>query len=416
MEIAFFSESYLPTRDGVSTVVSGLARALHRAGHSVRVYTPNPVKGAAPEHLDVDGSSVIRARSVPVPLYGEYRWAVFPFAQLRGERFREDVDIIHLHTPGIMGSTAFLSARYFDKPLVGTFHTNVWAMRESFPSTPLVQMFFRAAWWYSLGTYWRCDVTTAPTALALDQLVRATRKPFRHAPEVIPNGIEVDRFHPGIREPDWRTRCGLPNGPLVTYLGRLTQDKGVHRFLDAVSAVSEKADFSAVVAGKGPEECRVRERLESDPVLARRVRFLGPVAEEEKPALLAQSDIFVLPSTSDTSSIALLEAMACGAACIASDEGGPREIITPGVTGRLFSVRDPEALPSTLAELLDRPAERARYANAATAFVRESASIDATARRFISLYEHLIAGRSDRAARIRGRPSGGGPKGGPPVP
>lgn len=402
MEIAFFSDSYAPTKDGVAMVVSALARALRRRGHGIRVYTPNPVKGAPPERVEVDGIPVIRTRSLPVPLYGEYRWALFPFAQLRGERFREEVDVIHLHTPGIMGSAAFLASRHYRKPLVGTFHTNVWAMRGSFPGKALVQLFFRAAWWYSLGTYWRCDVATAPTALARDELVAASRKPFHRAVEVVPNGIEVARFHPGLGVPDWRARCGLPEGPLVTYLGRLTQDKGVHRFLDAVAALAPSSSFSAVVGGSGPEEGSVRARIASDPSLSRRVRFLGPVAEEEKGALLAQTDVFVLPSTSDTSSVALLEAMACGASCVASDEGGPREIVADGRTGRLVSVRTPGAVARAIGELLDHPEERARYAAAGTDFVREHASIDVTARRFISLYEHLLSERSHGAARQPG--------------
>jgi 1,2-diacylglycerol 3-alpha-glucosyltransferase len=402
MEIAFFSESYLPTKDGVAMVVSSLARALKRAGHGVRVFAPNPVHGSRSEHVEVDGIPVVQVRSLPVPLYPEYRWALFPFNQMRGEHLREEVDVIHLHTAGIMGSAAFLAARHFDKPLVGTFHTDVWAMRGSFPPNLLVQLFFRAARWYSLGTYYRCDVTTAPTEHAKEELVRASRKPFHRPVEIVPNGIEVERFHPHIDRPDWRARCGLPEVPLVTYLGRLTQDKGVHRFLDAVSSLSPRADFSAVVGGAGPEEARVRERIRTDPTLAGRVRFLGPVAEEEKPALLSQTDVFVLPSTSDTASIALLEAMACGASCVASDVGGPAELVDDGVTGRLVPVLRPGALPGAIGDLLDRPAERAKYALAAERFVRANASIDVTARRFISLYEHLISERVGRVDRVAG--------------
>ena len=402
MEIAFFSESYTPTPDGVASVVSALARSLHRLGHGVRVFTPNPTKGAPPTHTVVDGIPVVRVRSVPVPLYGEYRWAVFPFAQLRGAHLADEVDVLHLHTPGIMGSTAFLASRHFRKPLVGTFHTNVWAMRGSFPATPLVRWFFRAAWWYSLGTYWRCDVTTAPTEAARGELVRASRKPFRRPIEIVPNGIELERFHPGIATPNWRVRCGLPDGPLVTYLGRLTQDKGVHRFLDAIRAEIGRADFSAIVAGAGPEEANVLARLRADPELGRRVRFVGRVAEEEKAALLAQSQLFVLPSISDTSSMALLEAMACGAAVVATDQGGPGELVVDGVNGRRVPAADPRALAESIRSLLDAPAEARRIAAAGREFVARSASIDATARRFISLYELLRKENPRGAARVAG--------------
>ncbi|MCI4362151.1 MAG: glycosyltransferase [Thermoplasmata archaeon] len=376
--------------------MSALAGALTRLGHHVRVYAPNPVVGAGPEHAVVDGVPVLRVRSLPVPLYQEYRWALWPFPALRGERIAEDVDVIHLHTPGIMGSAAFLSARRWHKPLVGTFHTNVWEMRHSFPTTLPVRMFFRAAWWYTLGTYTRCDVVTAPTIPARDALVRSSRKPFDRPVEVVPNGIEVDRFRPGITRPDWRARCGLPDAPLATYLGRLTQDKGVHRFLDAVAALADRTDVSAIIGGVGPEEAAVRARIAEDPRLTRQVRYVGPVAEEEKAALLAQSDLFVLPSTSDTSSVALLEAMACGAAPVVSDVGGPSAIVRDGETGRLVPVLREGALAQAISGLLDDGAERRRLAAAARAWVVSSASIDATARRFISLYELLLSERRHR--------------------
>jgi glycosyltransferase involved in cell wall biosynthesis len=371
--------------------VSALARALTRRGHRVRVYAPNPIVGAPPAREVVDGVPVVRVRSLPVPLYHQYRWPLWPFGSLRADGLAKEVDVLHLHTPGMLGSAAFLSARHYGKPLVGTFHTNVWEMRHSFPPTPLVRMFFRAAWWYSLGTYSRCDVVTAPTAPARDALIHGSRKKFARPIEVVPNGIEVDRFHPGVTTPDWRARCGLPDGPLVTYLGRLTQDKGVHRFLDAIAAIAGRVDVTAVVGGVGPEERAVRERLAGDPALRARVRYVGPVAEEEKAALLSQSDLFVLPSTSDTSSIAILEAMACGATCLASDVGGPSEIVQDGRTGRLVPVRTPSALSSAMLALVEDGAERHRLAETARRWVVESASIEITARRFISLYELLLS-------------------------
>jgi glycosyltransferase involved in cell wall biosynthesis len=386
MRIAFFTESYLPTRDGVSAVVSGLAQTLQRLGHSVRVFAPHPVVGASPETTEVDGVPVVHVRSIPVPVYHEYRWGLFPIAQLHGQHLR-DVDLIHLHTPGIVGSTGFLASRYYRKPVVGTFHTNVWEMRRSFGGGPLAWLFFQSAWRWTLGTYWRCDLTTAPTAAARDALLEHASKPFHRPIEVVPHGIDLEEFHPGLAVPDWRERCGLGEGPMVTYLGRLTVDKGIHRFLDAVSDAAARRPLVAIVGGTGPEESEVRRRLRSEPVLARQVRYVGPVAEAEKAALLGQSDLFVLPSTSDTASIVLLEAMACGTPCLASSVGGPAEIVEEGRTGMRVDPRDRAALSGALVALLD-DAPRRRHA-----------SIEATARRFISLYELLLNEGPRRAAR-----------------
>ncbi|MGA8542293.1 MAG: glycosyltransferase, partial [Thermoplasmata archaeon] len=317
MRVVFFTDSYVPMRDGVAIVTEGLARSLQRLGHSVRVFAPNPIVGAPTEEVEMDGIPVTRVRSLPVPLYPQYRWPLNPFALLREHRGAGDADIVHLHSPGGIGSAGFLTSRRFHLPLVGTFHTNIREMQSSVPARFLVPTFFRVAAWYNLGTYWRCDVATTPSYAARDVLLSTASKPFRHPIEVVPNGIDVDRFRPGIRVPDWRARCGLPDDPLVTYLGRLTIDKGVHRFLDALSEALPRINFTAIIGGQGPEEAAVRMRLAAEPQLAERVRYVGPITEEEKPSLLSQSDLFVLPSTSDTSSIALLEAMASGAAVLA---------------------------------------------------------------------------------------------------
>ncbi len=391
MEIAFFTDSFLPTRDGVAAVTSALARELQAQGHAVTVFAPNPTSGAPPDEVQVEDIPVVRVRSLPVPLYSEYHWGLFPFAQLRGRDFGNRFDVVHLHTPGMMGSTAFLAARHFGMPLVGTFHTNVAEMRESFPSNLWVRLFFWAATEFSLGIYYRCDLTTVPTEPAREWLLGHSTKRYRRAPEVVPNGIEVERFRPGLSVPDWRERCGLPSAPLVTYLGRLTIDKGIHRFLDALSELPARQEFVGIVGGTGPEEASVRARLRVDARLAGRVRFVGPVAEAEKPALLAQSDLFVLPSTSDTSSIALLEAMACGTPCLASDQGGLRDLLQDRSTGRLVSVAAPGALATAIGELLEHPAERARLGRAALVYVRREASIARTATRFIALYELLLS-------------------------
>ncbi len=401
MEIQFYTDSYPPMQDGVAAMTSGLARTLVRLGHSVRVIAPNTLRGAPPSEDWVDGVHVRRVRSVPVPLYGQYHWPVFPFGAPRGDWSARDADVIHLHTPGMLGTLAFLMSRRFHRPLVGTFHTNIKEMQGSVPSKFLVPFFFRVAWWYNLGTYFRCDVTTTPTAAARDALLAGARKPFRRPVEVIPNGIDARRFRPDSRVPDWRARCGLPDGPLATFLGRLTVDKGVHRFLDAVAETDGRSDLVAIVAGTGPEEPSVRQRIASDPRLGRRVRYVGPVVEEEKAALLAQTDLFVLPSTSDTSSVALLEAMACGSMVVAPDSGGPAEIVDDGVTGRRVPMLEPGALGSALRELAGQPDVRQAVGRRASQFVRDHASLEMTARRFISLYSLL---GSERAGPVPGTP------------
>lgn len=400
MDIAFFTDSYLPTRDGVAVTVDGLARSLTRQGHQVHVYAPHAVRGEPTRETVEGGVRVVRFRSLPVPLYTQYSQPLFssvlPLWARPAERVLSQADIVHVHSPGFIGSMGFLLARHLGVPLVGTFHTHLGAMQESVPSKWLIPTFFRLAWWYNVGLYWRCNITTAPSAAARDALLAHATKPFRRPVEIIPNGIDLDHFRPGLSVPDWRTRCGLPPDPLVTYLGRLTVDKGVHRFLDAVANSTDRTELVAIIGGAGPEEAAVRERIARDARLSARVRYVGPVAEAEKGALLAQSSIFVLPSTSDTASVGMLEAMACGTPCIGPDVGGPAEILEDGVTGHRVAVQDAEALTRAIVSLIDRPEERRRMGERAVSFVHTTASIDAMATRVSEIYRRLM-GSADRA-------------------
>ena len=143
----------------------------------------------------------------------------------------------------------------------------------------------------------------------------------------------------------------------------------------------------------------MRERISNDPRLAARVRYIGPVAEEEKVPLLAQTDLFVLPSIYDASSVALLEAMACGAMVLAPDTGGAAEIVEDAVTGRRVSMLEPGALASALVDLVDRPSERAEVGRRAVQHVRRGASLESMARRFISLYSLARDARVPRDGR-----------------
>lgn len=400
MEIAFFTDSYLPIHDGVAKETHALARAVRRLGHGVTVFTAQPGGPPVPKEEEIDGVPVVRSRSLPVPFYNQYRWALFPFRRLR-RRLAGHVDVVHLFSQGMMGNAGLLLGRRLRRPVLGTFNTDIYAMRTSFPRTYPVRLFFRVARLWTLGLYFRCDLTTAPSGHARQALLEHASKPWRRPIEVVENGVELDRFHPGIDEPDWRERCGLGREPMVTFLSRLTSDKGVHRFLDAVERLPALLPFTAVIGGVGPEAASMRQRIAASHYLSQRVRYLGPIAEEEKPALLAQSDLLVLPSTSDTASIVMLEAMACGACGVASNVGGPAAIVQDGRTGRLVAP-EPGPLSRAIGELLADPGKRHRLAANGTEWVRSEASIERSARRFISLYTLLLEERGIPAARSTG--------------
>jgi glycosyltransferase involved in cell wall biosynthesis len=389
LRIAFFTDSFLPTHDGVAQITAALAGELTARGHEVTVFTVRSPGQKQRERLPNE-VTVYRHLALAAPSYPQYRVALLPYSPLFLSRRR--FDLVHIHTPGFVGLAGFLAARRWDRPAVGTFHSDLRGMLAGAGKTRAARAFFGAWARFNLDLCLHCDRATAPTMRSREQLTRATTRALRRPPVVIENGVDVDRFRPGVTSPDWHARLGVPpNRPLVTFLGRLTRDKGVLRFLDAMEGLPPEVPSFAVVGGSGPLRPEVVARFGTGGPLRGRGRYVGPVVEEEKAALLAQSHIFVLPSLSDTSSVALLEAMACGAACVVTNRGGPAEIAQRSGSPIVVDPEDTRNLRGAIHELLVAPERAAALAELGRSWVREEASIGRTASAFDRLYRELLA-------------------------
>ena len=385
LRIAFFTDSFEPTNDGVAKVTSTLAHALVRAGHRVTVFTVRS-PGLSRTEVRPDGVRIQRFRSGPTPSYPQYRVAFAPwFVPLSSARF----DVVHIHTPGFVGLAGWLAARRWDVPSVGTYHTNLTGLLRGSGGTAPTRAFFRAWARFSIDLCRHCQLATAPSEASRADLLGSTPAAPGREPLLVPNGIDTERFRPGIGAPDWRRRLGIGDVPVVLFLGRLTRDKGAGRFVSALERMDRDRPWFALVAGEGPLRPFLERRLGPGTDLYPRARFIGPVPEEEKPALLAQSQVFVIPSLSDTSSVALLEAMACGVAPVVSEFGGPAEIGRRSSVGTLVDPRDPGRVARAIVTLLeDGPLARS-FSERGREWVVEHASAERMAQEFVDAYRYL---------------------------
>jgi 1,2-diacylglycerol 3-alpha-glucosyltransferase len=385
--VAFFTDTFEPTNDGVAKVTGTLARALGRAGHEVTIFTVR-APGLLRSELGADGLRIHRVGSVPAPRYPQYRVAVTPWwIPFSRGRF----DVVHIHTPGFVGLAGWLAAGRWGVPTVATYHTNLTDMLRGAGSSAPARAFFRSWSRFSLDLCRRSDLATAPSEAARSMLRRSDAGAASGPePRWVPNGIDVDTFRPGTRFPDWRARLDLGDRPLITFLGRLTRDKGIERFLSALERLPGDRPWGAVVGGEGPLRGVVEGRLRDSERLASRVRFVGAVAEAEKPALLAQSHIFVLPSLSDTSSVALLEAMAAGAPGVVTRFGGPAEIALRSSAGLLVDPRDPDELAAAIERLLSDAELRGTFSERGRSWVVANASADRMVEAFVGCYRSVI--------------------------
>lgn len=224
---------------------------------------------------------------------------------------------------------------------------------------------------------------------------------------VIANGVDVERFRPG--GPDGgdresgreaaRERLGLaPDAIVVGAIGRHSPEKGLLHLLEAVArARARGCPLELLLAGDGPQRVEL-ERRARGLGLGGWVTFLGVRRDPEwiYPAL----DVFALPSLEEGSPIALLEAMACGCAVVASRVGGVPEVVEAGdgpgyrtersVAGLTVAPRDPEALARALALLAGDPGLRRRLGLAARRRIEAELGVATMVERHERLYEEMI--------------------------
>ncbi|MEL7331305.1 MAG: glycosyltransferase family 4 protein [Cyanobacteria bacterium J06560_2] len=139
---------------------------------------------------------------------------------------------------------------------------------------------------------------------------------------IIPNGVEIARYSPGPSN----IKAELNARQLYVYQGRLSPEKNVESLLKGWHAANMKEHDKLVIVGSGPLEASLKAFYSHPNII-----WLGFVANEERRIeILRGADCFILPSLVEGLSLSLLEAMACGTACIATDAGADGEVLDQG--------------------------------------------------------------------------------------
>jgi phosphatidylinositol alpha-1,6-mannosyltransferase len=182
-------------------------------------------------------------------------------------------------------------------------------------------------------------------------------------------GVDVERFVPGADGAAVRQRYGLDEAPVVVCVSRLVPRKGQDTLLRGWGQVLARHPRARLLlVGGGPLEGSLRgaAREFGDSVV-----FTGGVPSEQLPAHYAAGDVFAMPCRTrrrglDVEGLGMvfLEAAACGLPVVAGTSGGAPETVQEGVTGHVVDPRDPAAVATVLADLLDDP-DRARALGAA---------------------------------------------------
>jgi phosphatidylinositol alpha-mannosyltransferase len=354
LRVGMFSPYSLSVPGGVQMQVMGLARTMRAMGIEVRVLGPCDGPPPATFVTPLGNSLPTAANGSMAPL------APDPAAALRTIRalIDEQFDIIHLHEPYVPGPTMTALVLH-PAPVVATFHAAGTSSSYQLLNAPLKS-------WSKNITY---QAAVSKDALAL---VSASI-PGEY--DTVFNGVELHRFADAAPHPT--------TGPTIFFCGRHEERKGLDVLLRAMTLLAP--DVRLWVGGTGPDSGRLREEFAGDP----RIEWLGRLTDEDKFSRLQAADVFCAPSLHGESfGVVLIEAMAAGAAVVASGLDGYRNVATHDVNALLVEPGDVAALSDALRTVLGDARLRDRLVAAGHARA-EHFSMVRLAEHYIDVYRRI---------------------------
>jgi phosphatidylinositol alpha-mannosyltransferase len=323
---------------GVQNHIRDLAEFLINNGHHVEVLAP------ATESEDLPDYVVSAGRAVSIPYNGAVARVLFGVganSRVRSWINDGDFDLLHLHEPAIP-SLSLLACWAGEGAMVGTFHAAAKYQKAIFAIGPILEPV----------------IEKLSARIAVSESARLTLTAHLETDAiVIPNGIYADNYRDGSSRPEWQ-------GNTIGFLGRFEEDrKGLPVLLDALPIISRFIpDIRVLIAGPGDSE-EVLAKV--DPQLRNRVEFLGKISEEDKADFLASVSLYIAPNTGGESfGIILAEAMAGGAAVVASDIPAFADVLGNGQYGALFESENSENLAKVIIDLLRDETKRRELAAA----------------------------------------------------
>ncbi|MEL4504356.1 glycosyltransferase family 4 protein [Luteococcus sp. H138] len=357
---------------GVQNHIIGLAGWLRAHGHSVGILAPGRAEPGVLERAGVRAEDFTSAGpAFPVAYNGSVARINFgPSVALRVREWLADgyFDLVHLHEP-MTPSVSLLVLGQTRLPVVVTFHTATpgsRAMELAYQVLPQAASRIDEA------------IAVSPAAAEVAERYSGLRC------TVIGNGIDV-ASHP-CAPCDGLWRGG--QRPRITFIGRYDEPrKGLPVLLEALPAIRRlHPDLDVLVIGQGTHRT------------VPGVRFVGPLPDEQRNAVLASSDVYVAPQTGRESfGIVLLEAMASGAPVVASGLAAFRDVLTDvdGQIGEIFDVNDPDDLARAVLRSLARPRDDQLQRGRRRA---EAFGWDALAPQILEVHHRAIAEAPPRAS------------------
>ena len=366
-----------PTYGGSGVIATELGIALANNGHEVHFITYRRPARLTRFHENVFYHEVSTEADYALFEYSPYESSLT--SKLVDVATFEDLELLHVHYAIPHAVVAHLaqeilkeSGRYV--PIVTTLHgTDITLVGKNKAFAPVVS--------YSIN---QSDGVTAVSEYLKEETMR--NFDIKDDIKVIPNFIDLARFKKADK--DHFKKAIAPDGEkILTHVSNFRKVKRVEDVIHVFKNVYEKIPSKLMLIGDGPERQKLEE-LCRQIGLCHEVRFLGKQDAIEE--LLAVSDLFIMPSASESFGLAALEAMACEVPVISSNAGGLPEVNIHGQTGFLCEIGDIEALSNHSISLLTNPELHAKFKQNALNQAKRF-HIDSIIPEYENFYESILA-------------------------
>ena len=373
MKIALLSEKYTPDIGGLAISTERLARLLASAGHDVRVLCPSP-------NLLPSEKRTLASHGVSVTRFGTHKRVddtlVDWFELMVEEHRREAFDVLHAYFLTQAGFSAAYAGKYLNVPSVVSIRGND-IERAAFDPARFSH------------TLYALQHASAVTTNA-SELVKKASAFFDREIVLIPNGIDTDHFKPlekisrllqtmrlipleasGL-PPYFGMKQASQFQLTIGFVGELREKKGLRVLLPAFAQTNQKRPTTLLIVGavrQGEDKQFFDEFFTLHPNL--QIFVTGFISPGELPHYYSLMDVFVHPSLRDGMPNALLEAMACERAVVATPVGGVLDVVKDSENGLIVPANDAESLSSAILKLLEDQPLRNRLGRAARETIQQ---------------------------------------------
>ncbi len=342
MEIAWFTDTWLPARDGVVNSLLMFKKELEKRGHNIFIF--------APGEKNAEEDNVFYYKSRPLKVYKNYRLSSISsiFSQRTLKIIKKiEPDIIHSHSPGVIGTHAVVASYKMKIPLFFTYHTFVDDSIYLFFSKEKTQEFVKKLLYKWLRWYFRrCYCIIAPSKYTAKAL---RKKIMERKIEVLPTGIDIEKFSGGDGS---EIRRRYKDKKIILHVGRIVREKNLDLLIEAAPYILKRTDAVFIIVGEGPAKAELEEKVKRKN-LQKHFIFTGFVKDEDLPDYYKSADVFVFPSIYETQGIVAFEAMAAGVPVAASTAKALPDFIKDGENGYLFDPYDAEECAEKVIEAME---------------------------------------------------------------